>query len=321
MTTSQHTPALDLLQQGAAALAAGDSFSARARFRAAAEQDPACAEAWFALGTLTPALRDRKAHLQRALALRPDHAEAVRQLAEVEALLARGVHIQKIGAPKPPAAAATGAPLLTGTAAPRATVAPAPPVDDIGPTTACFRHPERVTGLRCASCEQPICTTCASLAPVGHLCSECRKTRRPVNYQVHPAHLLVAAAVCGLGGLLAAALGSLVVVGFLGFYIAMAVAPFVGAGLVLLIDRLTRGKRGRPMQIAAGAAVVAGMLPVVLFGRVLLMLAQVGFAAGALAPVLEAEGLTLWTLALSGVDPAMAIFMGLTAISAMYRLR
>ena len=37
--------------------------------------------------------------------------------------------------------------------------------------------------------------------------------------------------------------------------------------------------------------------------------------------MLQEEGLSLWTLTLSSVDPAMVIFMGLSAISAMYRLR
>lgn len=306
MTTLPGISAHDLVQEGAAALAAGDSFTARLRFRTATEQDPGCLEAWLGLSSITPVLRDRRSHLLRVLELCPAHEEALQRLAEVEDLLARGVHVQKRGAQ---VGAVVAQPAL-----------PTPDTEELSPTV-CYRHTLRATGLRCASCERPICAACASNAPVGHLCPECRAKRRPVNYQVGPAHLLVAALVSSIGGLLAAALGSFVMAGFLGFYIAMAVAPFVGAGLVFLIDRWTRAKRGRPMQIAAGTAVVVGMLPVVLLGRLLLLLAQVGFAVGSLTPMLQEEGLTLWTLALSGVDPAMVIFMGLTAISAMYRLR
>lgn len=306
MTTLPSISAHDLVEEGAAALAAGDSFTARLRFRAAAEQDPGCVEAWLGLSSITPVLCDRRAQLQRVLELCPAHEEAQRRLAEVEGLLARGVYVQKTAA-RPSAVTAQPA-------------APTPVVEEMS-ATVCYRHTLRSTGLRCASCERPICAACASNAPVGHLCPECRAKRRPVNYQVGPAHLLAAALVSAVGGLLAAALGSFVIMGFLGFYIAMAVAPFVGAGLVLVIDRWTRAKRGRPMQIAAGAAVIVGMLPVVLFGRLLLLLAQVGFALEMLTPMLQEEGLTLWTLALSGVDPAMVVFMGLSAISAMYRLR
>jgi hypothetical protein len=305
MTTPSPIAAHDLVQEGAAALAAGDSFTARSRFRAATEQDPGCVEAWLGLSSVTPVLRDRRALLERALQLYPTHEEARQRLAEADELIARGVHVQKTTAPK---------------VASPAVAAPSPEAEEVT-GAACYRHPAKATGLRCGACERPICAACATSAPVGHLCPECRAKRRPVNYQVGPLHLAMTALVCAVGGLLAAALGSLVMAGFLGFYIAMAVAPFVGAGLVWVIDRWTRAKRGRPMQIAAGTAVVVGMLPVVLFGRVLLLLAQVGFAAGTLAPMLQEEGLTLWTLALSGVDPAMVVFMGLTAISAMYRLR
>ncbi len=306
MTTTTSISAHDLVQAGAAAQAAGDSFTARSRFRAATELEPDCAEAWFALSTMTPALRDRRAQLQRVLELAPAHEEARRQLAEVEALLACGVHVQKTTSRKAPGAVAAAA--------------PSPAAQD-ELATVCYRHQERATGLRCGSCERPICAACASNAPVGHLCPDCRVKRRPVNYQVALPHLAVAAAVGTIGGLLAATLLSFVVVGFLGFYIAMVVAPFVGAGLVMLIDRLTRAKRGRPMQIATGAAVVVGMLPVMLFGRMLLLFAQTGFATEMLTPMLQEQGLNLWTLALSSVDPAMVIFMGLSAISAMYRLR
>jgi hypothetical protein len=301
MTTASSTPANDLVYAGAAALAAGDSFTARSRFRAATEEDPGYVEAWIGLATVTPVLRDRQAHLRRVLELCPTHEAAAGRLAEVEALLASGVHVQKIAA------------------APAVTIA-APTVADDEPATACYRHPQRSTGLRCGSCERPICAPCATNAPVGHLCPECRTKRRPVNYQVSPRHLVIAGAVSALGGLLAATLLSFVVVGFLGFYIAVAAAPFVSAGLVMLTDRLTRAKRGRAIQIAVGVALVVGMLPVVLLGN-LLMLMQADLAAGMLMPMLQVDGLTLWTIILSGVDPAMVLFMGLTAISAMYRLR
>jgi hypothetical protein len=305
MTTSPSIAAHDLVQAGAAALAAGDSFTARSRFRAATEADSGYVDAWFSLSATTPVLRDRRALLQRVLELAPDHAEARAALSEVDALLARGVHVQRTARPQAPGA-------------PPAATAPAAQEE---PATVCYRHPERATGLRCGSCDRFICTACASNAPVGHLCPSCRIERRPVNYKVALPHLAVAAVVSAVGGLLAAVALSFVVVGFLGFYIAMGAAPFVGAGLVMLIDRLLRAKRGRAMQITAGASIALGMLPVVLLSGVFRWLLEAGFAMEALTPTLEEQGLTLWSLALASVDPAMVIFMGLCAISAMYRLR
>jgi membrane associated rhomboid family serine protease len=45
---------------------------------------------------------------------------------------------------------------------------PAPPP---APAT-CYRHPDRVTGLRCSRCGRPICGECAQPAPVGQLCPD-----------------------------------------------------------------------------------------------------------------------------------------------------
>lgn len=36
----------------------------------------------------------------------------------------------------------------------------------------CYRHPDRETGLSCSVCERPVCTECATFAPVGIRCPE-----------------------------------------------------------------------------------------------------------------------------------------------------
>jgi membrane associated rhomboid family serine protease len=36
----------------------------------------------------------------------------------------------------------------------------------------CYRHPDRETGLSCSVCERPICTDCATFAPVGIRCPD-----------------------------------------------------------------------------------------------------------------------------------------------------
>jgi membrane associated rhomboid family serine protease len=36
----------------------------------------------------------------------------------------------------------------------------------------CYRHPDRETGLSCSDCGRPICTDCATFAPVGIRCPE-----------------------------------------------------------------------------------------------------------------------------------------------------
>ncbi|NJQ13873.1 rhomboid family intramembrane serine protease [Streptomyces bohaiensis] len=39
--------------------------------------------------------------------------------------------------------------------------------------SACFRHPERDTGIHCTRCERPICPDCMIDAAVGYQCPEC----------------------------------------------------------------------------------------------------------------------------------------------------
>lgn len=39
--------------------------------------------------------------------------------------------------------------------------------------TTCYRHPGRVTGLRCTECGRPICGECSVSAPVGQRCPDC----------------------------------------------------------------------------------------------------------------------------------------------------
>lgn len=40
------------------------------------------------------------------------------------------------------------------------------------PTRYCYRHPDRETGLSCSDCGRPICTDCATFAPVGIRCPD-----------------------------------------------------------------------------------------------------------------------------------------------------
>lgn len=43
--------------------------------------------------------------------------------------------------------------------------------------TVCYRHPNRPTGLRCVSCDRPICGGCSTPGSVGQFCPECARQR------------------------------------------------------------------------------------------------------------------------------------------------
>jgi membrane associated rhomboid family serine protease len=43
---------------------------------------------------------------------------------------------------------------------------------------ACYRHPNRETGVRCSNCGRPICPDCMTSTPVGMRCPECARQRQ-----------------------------------------------------------------------------------------------------------------------------------------------
>jgi len=282
-----------LIQQGRVAALAGDMSNARAHFRCAAELDSACAEAWVGLSGVVPVLAEKRECLQRALALEPHNAEAQAGLRYVEKLLASGMRIAPSQRAEP---SSTSAALLD-------VETQAGPIVEY-----CYNHPERETGLHCVQCAQPICGTCARVAPVGQLCPKCRKGRRPQQYKVTGAQLLIAGAVALTGSALAAGLFQFIGGGYMGFYIALFVAPLMAEIIVRLTDRLTRAKRGRSMQVAVGVAMIAGMLPFALINLPVLF-GLMNDLPEELAPALYQP------------NPMMLVFLCIAVATAATRLR
>lgn len=243
-----------LVAEGNAALIAGDTYTARQRFRQALEHDPERIEAWIGLAGSVRPYREKREHLLRALAIDPAHPEASAVLAQVDARLAAGEVLAPGGVqvrePLPSSDATTQPP---EPAAPTASAE----------TLYCYIHPGRETGLRCTSCDRPICGECAQRAVVGQLCPECAKARRPVNYQVSAVNLLVSGVVALIYGMIITfvAWWALAQIGFFGFFVAFLLGPVAGDLLVRISDRLTHNKKGRSMQLAVAGCYVLGALP------------------------------------------------------------
>lgn len=245
-----------LVAEGNAALIAGDTYTARQRFRAALELDPRRVEALIGLAGSVRPYREKREHLQRALAIDPENDNARAVLEQVEARLNAGEVLAPGGVQVREAELAPTAEHEHTPEEP-ATPAAAPA------TLHCYLHPERETGLRCHSCEQPICADCARPAAVGQLCPECAKIRRPVNYQVATEHMIVAGVVALIYGVLVTFLAAYLLgaVGFFGFIVALLLGPIAGDALTRLVGRLAQNKRGRPMQLAVGICYTIGALP------------------------------------------------------------
>lgn len=247
-----------LIHEGNAALIAGDAFTARQRFRQAIEADPDSAEAWVGMAAAVRPYREKREHLLRALELQPGHPGAGAALAGVEARLAAG----ELLAPASPQEARHAA-IRAEVAAGGAGLAPPAPAPAAPATLYCYNHPSRETGLRCTSCERPICSDCVRPAPVGQLCPECAKARRPTNYKVGWLALVGAGAVSLIYGAVVSFL-ALQVLGFAGFFsfiVAFLLGPLAGNVLARILDRVTRNKRGRVLQTTVSVCYAFGALP------------------------------------------------------------
>lgn len=80
---------------------------------------------------------------------------------------------------------------------------------------ACYRHPNRETGVSCSNCGRPICPDCMTSTPVGMRCPECARQGRTSVRTMRSLHaeptlmwiLIAINVVAGLGSLSGASVG------------------------------------------------------------------------------------------------------------------
>jgi hypothetical protein len=211
-----------------------------------------------------PILAEKREYLQRALELEPANGDIAASLRYVEQLQGEGMQIEPSRRRAERLASSDASPLLS-------TPEPAVVATEI---EYCYRHPDRETGLHCTVCGRPICGECAMMTSVGQLCPDDRKARRPSNYKVSAKEVIVGGLVAFFASALVALVLSLFLgrLGFFGLIIIFMAGPAIAEFIVRVVDRVTKLKRGRPMQIAVGIAIVIGTLPFALFGGLLLLL-------------------------------------------------
>ncbi len=149
------------------------------------------------------------------------------------------------------------------------------------PIVMCARHPSVETALRCGRCDTPICPSCLVYTPGGTRCPDCARLRRPVMYELAPLDIakaagaaLVVAVGLGLAGVILLRPGG--GVPFFGLMLALLAGAGAGALMAEAITRVTRGKRGRTMQlVAAGGLVTAWLLRLALAGALSFLLGDV----------------------------------------------
>ncbi|MEP0805797.1 MAG: hypothetical protein HRF47_09920 [Chloroflexota bacterium] len=133
-------------------------------------------------------------------------------------------------------------------------------------TLYCYVHPARETTLRCATCERPICVSCATRTPTGYRCKECVKGQQKIfntaEWYDYIVGFFVAAVLSGIASFLVILIGG---IGFFGWFIIAAGAPTAGALIAEAVRFVVRKRRARNLFLTVGAGVALGALPALLF--------------------------------------------------------
>ena len=256
----------------------GKNAAAETMYRQIIDEAPEAEDAWLGLARVTSDPAEKRAAYERALTLAPQNPAAVAGLAVLD------------GRPVPPEAAAALAALQPPAEEPLlsvVTVADREPHDvaaeEAAYTLTCYRHPERVTSLRCYNCNRPICISCAKKTPVGYICPECQRQAEDAFYNSRPLDYLIAALVSLPISLL---VGFLVLRFLSGGFFFFILIFFVGGAVGSFIGRVTKraigGRRGRYLP----GLVVAMMIVGVVIPALPLLLAIVTGNAGALLALL-----------------------------------
>lgn len=129
-------------------------------------------------------------------------------------------------------------------------------IDDVDDVP-CYRHPSRMTALRCGSCDRPVCVDCAVHAPVGIKCRDCARLPRQARAEI-PTVALVRAVAAGVA--LAMLAGVLFHSVYLGFsFFTLILGFIVGAGIAEGVRIASGGFRGQRIASISATSAFAGV--------------------------------------------------------------
>jgi len=121
-------------------------------------------------------------------------------------------------------------------------------------TLHCYRHPDRVTYVRCGRCDRPICPKCAMQGPVGFRCKTCGKPANDALTSFTARQLVLGMATSlvtsTIGGIIGLRLGFFVIL--IGF--------FAGGLIADAVMRFTGYKRGPVMAVVLLGGIALGTL-------------------------------------------------------------
>jgi len=154
-------------------------------------------------------------------------------------------------------------------------------MSDLSETLYCANHPGVETGLRCNSCDKPICVQCAIKTPTGYRCPECVKGQQKkfetAEWQDYPPAFITAFLLSLFGGWLVTFL-SLLTPLFAGILVFL-LTPTYGFAISELIRRLIKRRRSNRLFKFTAFAIALGALPFLLITSGNMLLGSVGFGS------------------------------------------
>jgi hypothetical protein len=272
-----------LLRQARRTADSGKRAAAEQLYRQILDEEPRVVEAWLGLARVSQDEDERQNALRRALDLDPENALARQLLDDPDASQEQpAAQRDGTGVADPFSQSrswleeATARPMKTGgekketeerTAPKTATGEQASMPGEAAQTSReqaivegetvlyCYRHPDRETGLRCITCNRPICMRCAKHTPVGYRCPQCIREAQDVffsagfvDYAVVSVVTLVLAVIAGL------------IAPRLGFFVIF-IGPAAGTLIGRVAFRVARRRHGRYLpQLVAALVAVGGLL-------------------------------------------------------------
>lgn len=252
-----------LLRQASKVEESGKLAAAEQLYEQILVESPDTHEAWLGLARVRPIVTAKEEAYTQVLALDADNLEAQIGLADLR------------GEPVPDAWREK---LALQQAPPEPEPEPKPPPEDEAEVHeyVCYRHPDRVTSLRCYSCGNPICSSCAQKTPVGYSCPDCKRELENKFFNAKPTDYLIAAAVSLVLGVIAGAIAWQISGGFFAIILAMFASGAVGSLIGRITKRAVGGRRGRYLPHVVLLMIILGVVIPGLPYLLLLLMGSVG---------------------------------------------
>lgn len=248
----------------------GKRAAAEAMYRQIISEAPTAHEAWAGLAEILVDPDEKRQAYEKALTLAPDYQPAVEGLARMNGHPIPTPAEPDAGAPEATSPTSTAESMIIREKAPTPVLATAEEtatatghtheVEEESYEMACYRHPDRMTSLRCYNCQKPICISCANKTPVGYMCPTCVREAEDAFFNNKATDYLIAALVSFPISLLAGFILVNFNFGFFFFLIIFFVSGAIGSFIGRITKRAIGNRRGRYLPGLVVAMMVLGVL-------------------------------------------------------------